>query len=535
MTKNKIYFLIILVIATSFRFYQLGTLPPSLNWDEISHGYNAYSLLKTGHDQWGQILPIFNFRAYGDYPTALNLYLTIPFIYLFGLNAFVIRLPAAILSILFAVLIYFTARLFFNNRKLALITFIIASFSPWTFFPGRGVFQSNLAQFLLLLGVYLFLVKSNKKIIWIISAISLGLSMYSYHNTRLVAPLIYASLLYIYRPIKIKTIIFSTIFLILAIPNFINLFSSDSLARNRWVGIINPNSINLINEQRRLYTGPTFLNRAINNKVTFFAKEFASNMIIFLSPIPIFVNGSQNYQFNLPNTPLIFVYFLPFFYLGLFYCFKNISKNTLFVLLAFFICLLPAAITVGDYPTIRLTIATPFIYLFITYGLSLTSQKTKGYMLPIILITIILITTLLFFGNYWQKYLKYNIDFAPSWQYGYKEVINEIKILYPKYNRIYFTKKYGEPHEFILFYWPWDPQKYLSDPNLNTDFHSDWYWVNAFDKFIFINDWEVKTTTFPKSSLLITSPNNFLPKNAKLLNTINFPNQTPAFDIVSYD
>ncbi len=526
MSQNKIYFIIIFVVATFFRFYQLGNLPSSLNWDEISHGYNAYSLMETGHDQWGQSWPIFNFRAYGDYPTTLNLYLTIPFIYFLGLNSFSLRLPAAILSLAFAVLIYFFARVITNSKKLSLIAFIIASFSPWTFFPGRGVFQSNLAQFLLLLGIYLFIIKSKNKLIWILSAISLGLSMYSYHNTRLVAPLIFTLLLIFYKPAKIKTIIFSVIFLILAIPNLINLASSDSLARNRWVGIINPTSVNLINEQRRLFTGPQILNRVVNNKVIYFTKEVASNFLLFLSPIPIFFNGSQNYQFNLPNSPLIFVYFLPFFYLGLIYC----LKNKLFIVLTFFITLIPAALTVGDYPSIRLTIATPLIYLFIVYGLKTISSKTKSFLLPITLIT-----TLIFFGLYWQKYQKYNIDFAPSWQYGYQQLVTEIKPLYPQYNQIFITKKYGEPHEFILFYWPWDPQKYLTDKNLNTDFHADWYWVNAFDKFKFINDWEVKTTTIPKNSLLITSPSNYQAKNSKLLKTINFPNGLPVFDIVTYD
>ncbi len=530
MSKNKILFIIIFVISAFFRFINLDSLPSSLNWDEISHGYNAYSILKTGQDQWGQTWPIFNFRAYGDYPTTLNLYLTIPFVYFFGLNALTIRFPAAILSLLFTVLIYLFARLIFKSRKLALITFIIASFSPWTFFPGRGVFQSNLAQFFLLLGIYLFFIKSKNKLIWILSAVTLGLSMYSYHNTRLVAPLIAILLIFIYRPSKIKITIFSVLFLILAIPNIVNLFSSESMARNRWVGIINPNSINLINESRRLFEGPQILNLAINNKVTYFAKEVVSNFFLFLSPIPIFFNGSQNYQFNLPRSPLIFIYFLPFFYIGIIYCLKNLSKNTIFILAAFLITLIPAALTVGDYPSIRLTIATPFIYIFIAYGLLNISQKSKGYLLPIILIT-----TIIFFSNYWQNYKKYNIDFAPSWQYGYEQSIMEVKALYPKYNQIYFTKKYGEPHEFILFYWPWDPQKYLSDPNLNTDFHSDWYWVNDFDKFKFINDWEVKTTVIPSNSLLITSPNNYLPNNSMLLKTINFPNGLPAFDIVAYD
>ncbi|PJC80057.1 hypothetical protein CO009_02830, partial [Candidatus Shapirobacteria bacterium CG_4_8_14_3_um_filter_35_11] len=117
----------------------------------------------------------------------------------------------------------------------------------------------------------------------------------------------------------------------------------------------------------------------------------------------------------------------------------------------------------------------------------------------------------------------------------YEQVITQVKILYPKYNQIFFTKKYGEPHEFILFYWPWDPQSYQNDPNLRTDFHSDWYWVNAFDKFKFINDWEIKTTVIPPKSLLITSPSNYNSPNSKLLKTIYYPNNTPVFDIVSYD
>lgn len=532
MSQNKIYFIIIFVIAAIFRFYQLGNLPQSLNWDEISHGYNAYSLLKTGKDQWSQSWPIFNFRAYGDYPTTLNLYLTLPFIYFFGLNSFAIRLPSAILSILFCVLIYFFSKIILKNRKLALIAFIVASFSPWTFFAGRGVFQSNLAQFFLLLGIYLFLIKSNKKIIWIFSAISLGLSMYSYHNTRLIAPLIVGLLIYIYRPQKNKLLLFLITFIAIALPSYINLFSSSSLARNRWVGIINPNSINLINESRRLFEGPQIVNLAINNKVVYFTKEVINNYILFLSPIPIFFNGSQNYQFNLPNSALIFVYFLPFFYIGIFHCLKNIfkDKNILFVTIAFIITLIPAALTVGDYPSIRLTICTPFIYLFIVYGLKTIYLKTNKILLPVILII-----TLIFFGIYWQKYKQYNIDFSPSWQYGYEQVITEIKSLYPKYNQIYFTKKYGEPHEFVLFYWPWDPQKYLNDPNLNTDFHSDWYWVNSFDKFKFINDWEVKTTIIPKNTLLITSPNNYQTENSKLIKSINFLNGAKAFDIVAYD
>jgi hypothetical protein len=85
MGNNKLL-LLILAVAALARILFLSSNPPSLNWDEVSHGYNAYSILKTGRDEWGRLFPLSNFRAYGDYPLALNLYLTIPFIATLGLN-----------------------------------------------------------------------------------------------------------------------------------------------------------------------------------------------------------------------------------------------------------------------------------------------------------------------------------------------------------------------------------------------------------------------------------------------------------------
>ena len=126
----------------------------------------------------------------------------------------------------------------------------------------------------------------------------------------------------------------------------------------------------------------------------------------------------------------------------------------------------------------------------------------------------------------------YARNYSASWQAGYQEAVTYIKENYNQYEQIIFTKKYGEPHEFILFYWPYDPAKYQQ--MAQTDYHASWYWVNAFDKFIFINDWEIKekTKNLSRPTLIITSPNNFNP-DAKLLKTIYLKDKTPAFDIVA--
>jgi len=80
----------IVLLGAAARFSGLESLPPSLNWDEVSHGYNAYSLFKTGGDEWGVTLPAI-FRAFGDYKLPVYIYATVLSEVLFGLTATGVR------------------------------------------------------------------------------------------------------------------------------------------------------------------------------------------------------------------------------------------------------------------------------------------------------------------------------------------------------------------------------------------------------------------------------------------------------------
>src|SRR4030042_566937 len=98
MIKNKYFFgiVIIFLIALLFRFYKLSSYPVSLSMDEVAIGYNAYSILKTGKDEWGQKLPL-AFKSVGDYKPPVDIYLTVPSVWVFGLNEFGVRFPVALL------------------------------------------------------------------------------------------------------------------------------------------------------------------------------------------------------------------------------------------------------------------------------------------------------------------------------------------------------------------------------------------------------------------------------------------------------
>jgi 4-amino-4-deoxy-L-arabinose transferase-like glycosyltransferase len=544
--KNLLLFIFIALVAFFLRFYQLNKFPVALNWDEISHGYNAYSLLKTGKDQWSTAWPIFNFRAYGDYPTTLNMYLSMPFIYFFGLNEWSIRIVSALCGFGLVIVAYFLGQEIFKNQKKSLLLMSLVALSPWTFFPSRGVFQSTVAQFFFSIGI-LFLIKAIKKIKFLpLGIFFFSLSTYAYHNAKIAVPfliLIYF-FIFFFKGFKEKFFKHKKIFIVsllilsvLIIPQIINTFNKDAQARSRWVFIINPASINKIENDRNNYVGSPLIAKLKYNRVTLFTTTVAENYLSFLNPQILFFNSTQDFQFNIPGTGILYPICLPFFYIGLIILIIKLLKKdklSLFLISWFIIGLVPAVITTGDFPVIRAMTILPLPQIFIALGLFKTIDfiKNKNFkkIFIILFLGILFIQSFKYFKNYFTDYAT---NFSSSWQYGYKEAVNYIKENYSDYDQIIFTKKYGEAHEFVLFYWPWNPASYQNDPKLNWDFHSDWYWVNAFDKFKFVNDWEIKdqTKTINQKTLLITSPGNYN-ENSKLVKTIYFLNKQPAFDIL---
>ena len=107
---------IILLLAAVLRLWNLSSIPPGLTPDEASLGYNAYSILKTGKDEYGQVLPVI-FKSFGDYKPGLYVYLTVPFVALFGLTELAVRLPSAMAGIFAAWLLYKIVELLFAKQN----------------------------------------------------------------------------------------------------------------------------------------------------------------------------------------------------------------------------------------------------------------------------------------------------------------------------------------------------------------------------------------------------------------------------------
>jgi len=521
---EKIILTVLILIGFILRIISINQFPPSLNWDETSLGYNAYSILHTGKDEWGVSYPTI-FRAFGDYKLPVYIYSAVPFIAVLGLNSLSVRLVSILAGTFLPLIIFLIAKQFSNKKSiLPILAAAIIVFSPATIFLSRIALEANLFLFLFCLSFYFLLTKRYG-----LSTFIYGLGLLTYNSSRVLLPFYLILLAFIFFKDKynfLKKWFRFLPFLILVGITIFQILNQSGQARYQWVTILDSGSVNKINELRQIY--PRFL----VNKVTYFIFTAGQNYVSHFNPKYLFFDGGSNYQFNIPNFFLFSPLFLPFFILGIFILIKNIKKRPFNVLLFWLlISPIPSSIT-RDAPHILRSITfLPIVAITIILGFDFLVKKIPK-------ISCLYIIVVLIFGQFlfWPKYQTYAINYSSSWQYGYEQAVSYTKAHYSQYDQIIITKNYGEPHEFLLFYWPWNPSDYQSSPTKNWNYHADWYWIDGFDKFKFLNDWDVKSLTknIPKNqkTLLITSPNNYNQGNTKLIETINFLNGKPAFQIL---
>src|SRR3989344_1527548 len=200
---SRNYLLIfILLLAIVLRFYKLGEVPPHLNWDEASNGYNAYSIIKTGRDEYGNFMPL-TFKAFGDYNLALSVYILVPSIAVFGLNEFAFRFPSALLGTLTVLLTYFLTKQLFKSgssfiahhssqKNVALVAAFFLAISPWHLQFSRYDHEANFMISFAIIGftILIYTLKKKKQALMLTtSAVFFGLALNSYQGSKIWIPL----------------------------------------------------------------------------------------------------------------------------------------------------------------------------------------------------------------------------------------------------------------------------------------------------------------------------------------------------------
>ena len=537
--KNLLIFSLILVIALFLRFYQISNLPPSLNWDEVSIGYNAYSILKTGRDEYGYRLPL-SFRSFDDYKPPIYTYLVVPSIAAFGLNDFAVRFPSAALGVLTVIFTYFMVFELFKNRTIAFLSSLFLAISPWHLQFSRVAFETNSAIFWSVLGTWAFLkgirAKGLRITAWMsLTAIAFGVNLFMYHNARVFIPIFSIILLFISKDWLLKNkkylvvpAIIAIIFSAVLIPI---IFSISGQLRYKGTTIfadLSPQykASQLIAQDEQ--SGQLTVGRILHNRRFVYIPILVENYLSHLKPTYLFFTADMD-RHHAPQIGLLYLWDLPFVLAGVYFLIRKKfeTKPKIIIFWWFLIAPVASSVTWGVPHALRSEIYLPTYQIFTAIGVYIFYKYVRFKRLYLILTATALFINFAFYLH--QYYVHMPIEYSKSWLYGRREAALFSESVKNNYDRIIVSTKIDQSHEFWLYYLKYDPQKYLTEGGtVSGGYLED---KNKFDKYFF------KPIDFDKQqkeakTLFVGLPSEF-PSNIKILKIVYYLNGEPAIYIVS--
>jgi len=526
--KNKLFIFLIIGLALLLRLYKLGSFPPTLYGDEQAFAWNAYNILLTGEDEYGTPYPL-QFKSFNDYKAPIPVYLLVPFIKGLGLNAFAIRLPVAIASVLTVLIIYYLSRSFFNKKISLIISFLMAV-SPWHMHLSRGFFEATLALLWFILGIY-FLIKSGGKLkLILIGIIFFTLSLYTYFTPRILVPFFLVFLIF-YIPYtsgfskKIMINFFIGIFflIILSLPLIkMTIFDKGFSRFNKLTETNSAIVIDTVGRERYASNLPPNWRSFFHNKMTAWYRLIKNNYLEHLSINFWYLYGDNSLRYFTGNMGMFYLLELPFFLIGLYTLWREKRETSIFFIGWILLAPIPAAI-VGRSFAVRSLSMLPAPFIFVGYGLHKSflflSEKLR-YKSPFS--AIIAIGYALFLGTLLIRYYwEYPVYAATWWGWENKAAIDYAKKSESDYDRIFISDFYtGAPLAFAV-YTAYDPVEFRKAVNNPVTMVDDRHLIRL-GKYYFgsldIDKERLKKGIIPPKSLYIARP-----EEADSGETINAP------------
>jgi len=567
--RNKrieiILLLLIILLAAFLRLWQLGRVPASLDWDEVALGYNAYSLMLTGRDEYAKFLPIV-LRSFDDYKPAFYAYLLIPFIKFLGLSEFAVRLPSAIFGILSVPLIFYLVCEIFDiqpvksekekqasvrTKAVALISAFLLAISPWHIQFSRIAFEAQVGLFLNLLGLFFFLKGLRNFPYLVFSAIFASISIYTYQSEKVFLPILFLGLILIFRKeffsIPKKWIVsFVAVGVVLSFPMFFYLLvNPDALLRARGVSVFSDQT-QLLSQNAQKYAqdlaNKDYLGIILDNRRIEYAKAIIAGFISHFDLNWLFITGDIA-RHHAPNMGLLYLFELPFLFIGIYnLVFGDYPRKAkMLVFLIFLIAPIPASVTSGVPHAVRTINFLPTFQIFVALGILQTAilarewflrfkvSDPRKYLLIFGLASYILLSVINFTYYLDQYFVQQNYFHSKDWQYGYAQAVPKIKRLESNYEKIIVSNQepMDQSYMFFLFYLRYPPSFYQKEvQNASGGFRER----HKFGKYEFRPiEWEKDKNS--RNTLLVGKINDFS-SDINIIDTFFYPNGEKAIVLV---
>jgi len=539
---------IIFLLAFFVRIFYISKVPYSLNWDEATFGYNSYSILKTLRDEYGTLLPL-QFKSIGDYKAPLYVYLSVPFVALFGLNELSVRFAPAFFGSLSIVFFYLIVKKLFKKENLAFFSSIFLIVSPWHIQFTRAGADVGVSTFFVLGGIYYSLLKfvDNKNTLTM-SFLFFSLSMYSYFADRLFTPLIALAMLVIFidtnKLFKFllenkKSFLLGVIFML---PILLPLLSKGHQEKIYKTTILSQSRPSEYIEYLETYSVNKNFHLVFHNKFYEMGMGIIDRYLSHFSLSFLFSKGAEydgrQMIFRMGN---LYFFQFPLLLLGVISLFQQKNKKIRkFIIAWILIAPLPAAIT-NDPVHSRRSFNMVYPYSIVSalglyYFFQLQFNKLVKIIFSVLFFIFVLFNILFYFFSYTVFTPNRTFVGSAGWQWGYKELVSVLEKYEDKYSKIVVDTTYQGPYVYFLFYKKYSPYSYQPQAKLVQDSPTSLGEGAGFDNY------EFRPIYWPddrkSKNILYAGPVERIPfkdidlKESKILETIYFPNGEIAYLIV---
>ncbi|MDO8515042.1 MAG: hypothetical protein Q7S14_00950, partial [bacterium] len=355
--------------------------------------------------------------------------------------------------------------------------------SPWSLQMSRGAFEGNLATLFSGLGILLFIkaINNKKLVLFIFSSLFLILSIYTFNSHRVFVPLITGALCLTYfkeifsqKRNFLLFLVSCFLFLLPLVPYFMTSESRLRFQEVSWTNDLAP--IELSNSRINTDNNSVFA-KIIHNRRVIWAGEFLKHYTDHFKPDFLFFTGDINERLSTRKIGEMYLIELPFFLAGLYFLVRHRTKASAVIFAWLLLAPIPAALARETPHALRALNILPIPQIITAIGISQIKNKKFLYLI----FAIFFVSCFLYLGDYYTKYSERSKN---SWQYGYKQIVEEVKKVENQYPCVSITEDAGRPYIYFLLYNKYPPQKYWSNRVAERDWFGFWT-VHSFDKYYF--------------------------------------------------
>ncbi len=484
--KNKLNWLwivLVILLALTARLTKLDKVPASLYYDEIDLGYQVRSWLATGKDYRNGWSPFF-FRSFNTDKTPLPVYFSVLPSLLFKSPEYQVRAGAAMAGV-FCVVLAMMITYQLTKRKLpSVITGLVFAFSPWQIQFSRMAFEAIFMLMVLLASIsaFLYWTTSKKTSAFYLSAILLGLNVYTYRTTSLFAPLLTVLLVIIYfkefwKEGLVRLGAWLAVIGVIVLPFLYatTLGSTDQTRINQISVFSDPRTPIKVLRNREIdsddFGNPEIGKKAVwwspffHNKVLSYLTDFGNNYYNSFSTSFLFLSGDPNGRHSPSNTGELLFVDIVGLATGLVVVAKKLKDKKYQLLVGLlFLSPIPSDLTMdgANHASRLMIMAGP---LLVIVGLGYTEvidrlAKRKRYWFGIpILATVWLVAVMFYLQHY---FVHFPIESSRQFGYGYKQIVEKVEQIKGDYRQVKLADLNDPPMLYYL-YWSKTAPKVVQD------------------------------------------------------------------------